>query len=232
MGKALGQGAWALGLAYFLCASVFLSAKWESHDLTELRVPKALRWVEEPTVPGGGRANLSGAQAAPLTEKRQGNPLSSRGEVQSQGQLRKTGAWEQPSHEGFPAMFRELVPGTQPARRGGFTETSPKGGNQVGRKSGKAKELNPTINLTHLPVKHPLVTVTCIPWGVRGWLCWDLVLLGTEQEGSRGKRGRLSLEGIPAQRPLWPPFVHPSSAAHLAHLPASGASALPVSGQL
>lgn len=80
--------------------------------------------------------------------------------------------------------------GTQLARRGGFTETSPKGGNRVGRKSRGANELDPTISLTHLLVKHPLVTVTCIlPWGIQGWPCWDLVLLGTEQEGSRGKRG-------------------------------------------
>lgn len=47
MGKALGQGAWALGLAYFLCASVFLAAKWESHDLMELRIPKDLGWLVE-----------------------------------------------------------------------------------------------------------------------------------------------------------------------------------------
>lgn len=43
------------------------------------------------------------------------------------------------------------------------------------------------VSLTHLLIKHPLLTGTCILWSIRGWLGWGLLPLGTEREGSREK---------------------------------------------
>lgn len=78
----------------------------------------------------------------------------------------------------------------------------------------------PTSSLTHLLVKHPLVTGICIPWGIGGWPSRDLFPLGTEEAGRRGKGANSAWrETLPSGLPV-SPLPGPLPSAHLARLTA------------